>query len=224
MVRKFITLGCFIFLIMACRSSARHMTVNYARLSGLALEDVVLFQQNVAGSVAAIHYNSDGTYAVNLKIEKGFANALTEFSQFYLIDDPRREGHKAVEIRLLRQGGKPLADGATVTGVTSAEVLAERLKKDLEAGFGFILEQIEKFSQDIQKIPESDAYKALKRSMEDLAAEISRAEKEARDRVKGEWLPKIERKLEALRKQLQQLGREKELQPLEERVERIRRI
>lgn len=224
MFRVIVIIGCLVIGVMACQSGGVHINATYGRLSGVALEDRVLFQNNVAGSVAAIQLTDEGTYILKLEIDKGFANALTEYSQFLIIADPQRDGRKAVDIRLSRQGGKILADGTTVQGVAPVDLLSERLQRDLATGFDFILSQIDKFSRDVQKIPDSDAYQSLKQSMEALAAEIQRAEKEAREQVKEEWLPQLERHLDDLRRQLQKLGREDELQPLEERVERIRRI
>lgn len=217
-------LGLLFLGLMACKTGSVHINVTYERLHGLQLADRVLFQENVAGSVNNIQYAAGGTYTLELKIVNGFTNAVTEYSQFHIIDDPNRDGHKAVEIRLTQSGGKLLANGATVPGMAPPEMLTDRLRKDLEAGFDFIISQIEKFNRDVQKIPDSEAYQELKKSMEALADDIRRAEKEAREKVKKEWLPRIERQLDELRKQLQQLGREKELSPLEERVERIRRI
>lgn len=224
MIRRRFAIGFLLMGVMACQPSVVHINATYGRLAGMVSGDHVLFQGNVAGSVTDVQYTSEGSYTLKLKIAKGFASAATEYSQFHIVDDPNREGRKAVEIRLTQQGGKMLANGTTVQGVTPPELLADRLQRDLEAGFNFILSQIEKFSRDVHKVPDSEVYKKLKQSMEALAAEIQRAEKEARDRVKDEWLPKIERQLDALREQLQKLGREKELQPLEERVNRIRRI
>jgi len=57
-----------------------------------------------------------------------------------------------------------------------------------------------------------------------LAAEIQQKEKQARERIKREWLPRIQRELDKLREKLKQSGRESELAPLEKEVERIRRI
>ena len=49
-------------------------------------------------------------------------------------------------------------------------------------------------------------------------------EKQARERIKHEWLPRIQRELDKLKEKLKQYGREDELAPLEKEVERIRKI
>ncbi len=224
MVRRLISVGLILVWVLACRSGDISVNVIYDNVAGVTVEDVVIFEQNVVGGVEFIQYNTDGTYTVKLTINKGFSNAVTEFSEFQVVDNPKQKGRKAIEIRITRQGGRLLTDGDTVRGKASSDTMMNSLQKELEAGLGFIIEQIERFRQDARKIPQSDAYKELKRSMEALAGEIRRSEEEARERIKREWMPKLERQLEALRKHLRQLGREKELAPIEERIERIRRI
>jgi hypothetical protein len=224
MLRKFIILGVILLTAQACRSSTLEINVRFNTLSGLEKNDRVLFENNPAGRVEAIHYDKDGSYAVRLQIDKGFSNAATEYSRFGLVDDTGRPGHRAVAIYLERQGGKPLPDGASVTGLSPGQDLAERLQKELEAGFSFFKDQIDKFSHDLKQVPESEEFKRLKRSLSDLADEMVAAEKETRQKMKDEWLPKIEKEIETFRERLKDLGREDEAAPLQDEVERIRKI
>lgn len=224
MIRWLLILGLIGLGAQACQSGAHHIHASYERLYGVAVEDRVLFEQNVAGRVTEVQYTLEGTYTVTLEINKGFVNAITEYSQLHIIDDPNRDGRKAIEIRLNRPDGKVLANGTTVLGVNPSKTLAGQIQKDIAAGFDFIQSQIERFGRDVQKIPDSEGYKALRESLEALTDEMLQAEKEARKRAKQEWLPLLERHLEQLREKLRQLGRENELKPLDDKVERIRKI
>ena len=209
---------------MACRSNAIKINVTFESLSGLQKSDRVLFQGNRAGHVRDIHFNADGTYTAQLEIEKGFANAVTEHSQFFLIDDPMHDGQRGIQIQVAREGGTPLASGATVVGEPPEKDLANRLQKDIEAGLSFFKERMDHISRELKRFPESREYQDFKKSLEDLAAEIERNEAHARDKIKKEWLPKIQRELDLLRERLKKMGREDELAPLESEVERILRI
>ena len=64
----------------------------------------------------------------------------------------------------------------------------------------------------------------MKKYLEDFAIELEQKEKETRDKIKREWLPKIQQELDKLREKLKQSGHEKEIQPLEKEVDRIRKI
>ncbi len=207
-----------------CQFGDIDIFVSFDQVSGLQKGDRVLFQGNPAGNVTAVVYNPNNTYQVNLSVDKGYAHALTEYSQFYLVADAGRNGHKAVDIRLTRQGGKKLGDGATVAGVSEPEDIFSKLQKDIAAGMALIEQQIEKFSRDITELPESEEYQELKKSLEEWAKEMGQAGEKARKQVEKQWLPKIEKELEALRQWLRDQGREEEIEPIEREIERIRNI
>jgi paraquat-inducible protein B len=224
MIRKLMAIALVSFFAFACRSNAILINVTFEQLSGLEKSDRVLFQGNPAGHVDDIHFNQDGGYTVQLTIEKGFSNAVTEYSRFYLIDDPEHKGRKGIQIQLDQEGGTPLASGSSVIGVSPEKDLATRLHEELEVGIGFFLERMDQFKRELKAFPDSQEYQEIKKSLKDLAAEIERKEAQARETVKKQWLPKIQRELDELRKHLKQMGRENELAPLEREVERMRRI
>lgn len=223
-MRKMMLLIFAMVACIACRSDSLRINVHFVHMSGLENGDRVVFDGNTAGHVMAVNLNQDGSYTVQLEIEKGFVNAATEYSRFSVIDDPQQPGRKCIHIELSQQGGALLADGSSVTGEPSEKDLGTVLQEELEAGIGFLKKQIDQFGRDVQAFPESQAYKDLKKSLESLAAEIEQKEKQAREKVKKEWLPRIQRELDALRERLRQSGREEELEPLDREMERIRNI
>lgn len=225
MVRTIMIFTLAAVVLVACSTSSDFLVnISFKDLSGLEKDDRVLFENNAAGRVKSVRFNEDGSYTVQVEIDEGFIMAATEYTQFSVADDPERQGHKSVRIQLNRQGGTPLEDGSSVVGVSSDEDLAAKIQKELEAGLGFLMEKMEAFGRDMQSIPESREYKELKKSLEELAAEIERKEKHAREKVKRQWLPKIQRELDELRERLKQMGREDEIAPLDREVDRIRRI
>jgi hypothetical protein len=211
-------------ILAACRSDGIHLNVTYEHLTGLAPQDRVLSGSDRAGTVKSVGFLKDGTHVIGLKIDKAYKGAVTDASEFFVADDPGRPGYKAIVIRTQKSGGAPLADGSTVAGASPYEHLGFAIQKEIGAGLDYLIEQIDRFKQDASKIPDSEAVRRLKKTIKDMAAEMMRAEKAARERIKREWLPKIERELEKLRKKLRELGREDDLRPLEDEVERIRRI
>ncbi|MEJ2155845.1 MAG: hypothetical protein P8X96_10950 [Desulfobacteraceae bacterium] len=212
-------------VLVACSSGgAIEVNVTFERLSGVEKDDRVIFESNTAGHVQAVRYNSDGTYTVQVVIDEGFVSAATEYAQFKVIDDPDRQGRKGIQIHLTRQGGALLADGATVDGTPAEEDLAAKIRKELESGIDFLKEKMEQIGRDVRAVPDSQEYQDLKKSLEDLAIELERKEKEARERLKKEWLPRLQKELDALRERLREKGREEQMAPLDQEMERIRRI
>jgi paraquat-inducible protein B len=224
MTRKLVVWVLFIGVLSACGGRDIRINVTFDRLSGLAKEDRVLFEGNAIGSVQAVTFNPDGSYTVQVRIQKGFENAVTQYSHFSIAADPKVSDHKAVNVILDQSGGTPLESGVTIAGDSEEDDLFKQLQKDLASGFAFFKEQIEKIDRDVRQYPQSEEYRQLKKSLEELAAEIEKKEKQAREQIKKEWLPKIQQELDKLREKLKQYGREEELAPLEKEVDRIRKI
>lgn len=208
----------------ACRANGIHLNVTFTQRTGLMPEDRVILNGQSAGRVSDIKEAVQGATVVDLQVDNGFADSLTDASKFYIIDDPARSGHKAIEIHVGQPAGNPLADGAIVVGATPADHLEYALQKKLAAGIDYLNKHLQALQDDIHKIPESKAYRRLEKDLKALAEELTRSEKAMRERIKREWLPKLERELDELKQHLRRFGREDDAQPLEEEVERIRRI
>lgn len=224
MTRKTIVWVLFIWVLSACWARDTRINVTFDRLSGLAKEDRVLFEGNNIGGVQTVTYNPDGSYTVQVRIDKGFENAVTQYSHFRIDADPEVSGHKAVMVVLDQSGGTPLKSGTTIAGDSGENDFFEQLQEDLASGFEFFKKQIDKIDRDVRQYPESEEYRQLKKSLEDLAVELERKEEQTREKIKKEWLPKIQRELDRLREKLKQSGREEELEPIEKEVDRIRNI
>lgn len=216
---------CLLFVIaMGCKAQPIELHVTYDQLSGVSKGDRVLLTNNAAGSVAAIQYNDDQTFTVDLAVDSGFAHALTEHARFYVIDDPGAEGRKAIDIRLSQPGGLPLKSGAVVPGSKAQDDLSEHLQKEIQGVIRFFKETLEEMESDVRQVPETEAYQQIKKSLEALAAAIKQKEKQTREKIKRQWLPRIQRELDDLRRRLEAYGRQDELKPLEVEMDRIRRI
>lgn len=224
MMKKILMLGAVVLLLSGCRPQDIQINVHFDHLSGLAPGDRVLFENNTAGSVDNIHYSKDGTYEVRLRIDEGFTGAATEHTHFKIVNDTAHSGHKAVAMVLSRPGGAALSDGARVEGDDDGDTLGDRLHQRLEEGFAFFKERMEEFSEDMKQVPDSEAFQQLKKSLSDLADDLGRTEKKARKKLKEEWLPRLEEELEELERQLREYGREDEAAPLQEEINRIRKI
>jgi paraquat-inducible protein B len=224
MTRRAIVWVLFIWVLSACGSRDIRINVTFDHLSGLTRQDRVFFEGNAIGDVQDVTYNQDGSYTVQVRIEKGFENAVTQYSHFRIVADPKSSDHKAVMVVLEQSGGTPLKSGVTIAGDTGENDFFKQLQEDLASGFAFFKEQIDKIDRDVRQYPQSEEYRQLKKSLEDLAAEIEQKEKQTREKIKKEWLPKIQSELDKLREKLKQYGREDELEPLEKEVDRIRKI
>lgn len=209
-------------ILSGCKPGELNLNIRYDQIYGLVKGDRVMFEQNHIGKVTAITYTDSGDYTVAVVIQKDFTGAATEYSRFYITDDPKRIDHKVVEMVRVHEGGTPLKDHATLEGSTRASTFFEQIVGGFEKKFDEIAKSLERFGEELSQVPESEAFRNLEEELKALADEMKRSGKEAREKIQKEWLPQIEKKLERLRERLREMGREDELKQLEVEFERIK--
>ena len=210
-----------IFLLFACEETGLNLKIRFDRIQGLQADNRVIFESNHVGQVTRVFYSKEGHYLVDLIIKEDFANAATEDSRFYIINDPQAAGKKAVEILQLRKGGTPLADGSMVEGSTRPSAAYQKMLEDFDKQAGKLGKQLQQFFEDLSKLPESDEVKQLQKDLEELGREMEKAGKATRDKIQNEIVPMIKEELERLKKRLENFGREKEVEPLEKQLEKL---
>ena len=210
-----------IFLLFACEETGLNLKIRFDDIQGLQADNRVIFESNHIGQVTRVYYTQEGYYRVDLIIKEDFANAATENSQFYIVDDPQEAGAKAIEILQIRKGGPPLADGSMVEGSTRPSAAYQKMMEDFDKQAAKIGRQLQQFFEDLRKLPESDEFKQLQRDLEELGREMEKAGKATRDKIQNDVVPMIKEELERLKKRLESFGREKEVEPLEKQLEKL---
>ncbi len=207
-------------VFLGCQESALRVKVRYDQIQGLKEGDRVLFEQNPIGEVTRIFYSADGYYVVDVAIDRAFANAATEHSNFFIIKDPLSGEKRAIEMVQTRKRGSPLQGGASVEGSTKSSGVFIQTGEDFEKGLENLKEQFERFFEDLRSVPESEELRKLEKELERLAEEMKRSSKEVREKIQKELLPRLQEEIEKLREQLRKFGREDELEPIETQMKK----
>jgi len=210
-----------VFLLLACDETGLNLKIRFDQIQGLQTGNRVIFETNHVGRVTRVFYAEEGHYMVDLIIKEDFANAATEDSRFYIINDPQAAGKKAIEILQLGKGGAPLADGSMVEGSTRSAAVYQKILEDFDKQAGKLGKHLQQFFEDLSKLPESDEVKQLQKDLEELGREVEKAGKATRDKITNEIVPMLKEELEHLKKRLEKFGREKEVEPLEEQLEKL---
>jgi paraquat-inducible protein B len=210
-----------VFLLFACDETGLNLKIRFDQIQGLQTDNRVFFETNHVGRVTRVFYAKEGHYMVDLILKEDFANAATEDSWFFIINDPQAAGKKAIEILQLRKGGTPLADGSMVEGSTRSAAAYQKILEDFDKQAGKLGKQLQQFFEDLSKLPESDEVKQLQKDLEELGREVEKAGKATRDKIQNEIVPMLKEELEHLKKRLEKFGREKEVEPLEEQLEKL---
>jgi paraquat-inducible protein B len=207
-----------------CEASGKHLVVKFDHIYGLTSDDGVIFEKNRIGKVSEITYTKNGNFLVELKIEKAFENTATEYSRFFIVSDPRDNGRKAVEMIQTQKGGSPLKNNSVVEGYVKSSVIIERMQKDLEREMKDLSRQFNTFADQLKKVPDSEAYKKLEDELTNLYDEMKQSGKAVREMIQKEIMPQLEKELQNLKNRLQKKGKEDEMKPLENKMEKIKKI
>ena len=201
-----------------------NLKVKFDQIYGLKRGDRVIYELNHIGDVENVDYGRDGIYNVKVTIKNNFANTATEYSKFFIIDDPLKEGNKSIDVILVQTGGVLLKDGATVDGSSNRSMILEKLEMDIEKGLQYLKKEYEKFQDQVDKIPESKEYQELKRKLADLVEQLKLTSKETHEKIQKELIPKLKEELDKIEETLRKLGEEKQTQPSENQLEKPTKI
>ncbi len=224
MFKKIFLLLIISSVMLGCYNKDLNFKIRFAQTEGLRADDRIIFEKNQIGKVDAISCSEGGDYIADVKIHKGFIKAVTEHSRFFIINDPSEKGRKAIEMIKVAEGGAPLVKGAMIEGSTRFAFLMGQMEEDLGKAMSELSRKINKLSDEIIQIHESEEIKKLERYLNQLKEKMKKSGKELREKIQKELLPWIQKEIENLKERLRKFGREKEVEPLEVKMEEIRKI
>jgi len=213
-----------LLLFLGCQERGLSLKIRFLEINGLKVADHVIFEGNRIGEVTAISYNKEGSYMVNVLIAEPFANAANSRSRFMIGKDPGDMTRRAVEVVNLVKGGEPLEDGSMVEGTSKTTVLLNDVWGNFKDRLDKFGDTLEEMTRPLRDLPESEEVKKLEKQMKDLMEDLKRKGGEVREKFDREILPELQKKIEELRDRLRKFGREKELDPLEEDMRKLRKI
>jgi len=200
-------------IALASAEANINLNIKFDQIYGLKSGDRVIFELNYIGNVGDVNYGMDGIYNVNVTIRNNFANAVTEYSKFFIIDDPVKKDNKAIEIILEQTGGTPLKDGSIVVGSVNSLGVLEKLEIDIEKGLENLKREYRDFQGKVDKFPESDEYQDLKKKLADIVEQLKIATKVTNEKIQKELIPKLIRELDKLERMLKKYGEEEQDKP-----------
>jgi ABC-type transporter Mla subunit MlaD len=216
-------LGC-LFLFLGCQDRGLNLKIRFQEINGLKAADHVIFEGNRIGEVTGVSYTKEGVYLVTVLIAETFANAANSHSRFTIGRDPVDRAKRAVEVVNIEKGGQPLEDGSVVEGTSKATVLLNDVWGDFKDKLNKFGDTLEELAGPLRDIPESEEVRKLERQMKGLMEDLKRKGGKVREKFDKEILPELQKKIEELRDRLRKFGREKELDPLEEDMRKLRKI
>jgi hypothetical protein len=214
----------FVYVLAAACVGGLQLTVLYDRTEGLKENDPVLWNEQKIGKVQSVKQNVQGQASVQLQIRKDFSDKVTDESRFVIQTDPQRQGQSLVNMVNLSEKGNPLPTGTAVEGSTYLSLQLEKTERGLEAWRKQLERELERWEEELSQLPERESYKELEREMDYWLNKLGQAGVETREYFKEEVLPRLEEALRELRKRLRQLGKEKQIETLEVKLDKLKSI
>jgi len=224
MLKKLLILMIVSMIGLGCEAENLNLFIRFDHIDGLKSNDGVIFETNRIGRVDNVTYTKEGDYLVEVMIYKAYTNAATEHARFFIVSDPQNSEQSVVEMIQILKGGKPLQNNSVLEGSIKSSAIIERLGKDLKKRMESFRKEFNEFSEELKKIPDSEAYKRLEDELADFYDQMKQSGKEVRETIQKEILPRLEKELENLKKRFHEKGREDELKPLEIKMEEIKNI
>jgi len=224
MFRNILILLSISLMSWGCFSSDLNMKIRFNQINGLKGGERVLFEENDIGRVADVFYEKEGTYLVDVAIQGDFKNAVTENSRFFIVNDPSNPRSKAIEMTTVKGEGRPIKNGTVVKGATRLSALLERLEDDMSKTIADLKKRFKGFSEDLKEVPKNEDIKNLQKDLDQLLEEMKRSGAAFRDKIQKDLAPKLQEEIDKLQERLRELGREKEVEPLQTKMDEIRKI
>ena len=161
---------------------------------------------------------------VQLQIRKDFSDKVTDESRFVIQAYPQRQGASFVEMVNLSERGNPLPAGTAVEGSTYFSLQLEKTERGLESWREELERKLERLEEELSQLSERESFKELEREMDYWFNKLGQAGVETGEYFKEEVLPRLEEALRELKQRLRQLGKDKEVETLEVKLDKLKRI
>lgn len=205
MARYFWILFSTLFLFCSARAANYELTLQFSEIRGLVQGNPVVFKEHPIGEVTKVNYTRTGGFDVEVAVPESDTVPITEYSRFFITENPENPCEKAIRMVLIREGGTPLEHGSVVKGSDSTSFIISRITENLESVLGEIEGEVDRLLNRLDRLSRSDEYRDLKRQLERLAGRIREAEKSGREKLEKEIIPELERKMKELRQRLEML-------------------
>ncbi len=103
----------------------------------------------------------------------------------------------------------------------SLNATSQKIGKELADRLDDLSRQLQKFSDEMQKVPDREEVKQLEESIKEFAEAFNKAQKSVKEHIRNEVIPQLRKKLDQLREQLQQEGRDEELEEIDGRIKEM---
>ena len=221
MIRNFSFAVIVALVLSGCGGTTYNLKIQFDDIDGLRKNDRVFFDKTPVGIVTDVEYTDSGNYLVSVAVENEFSSWLKDSSTFYIDSNPETGGQQAVRIIQTKDGGNMLERNSIVVGQSKYSAIYGRIADNFRKNIYAMEAEINEFLNGLQDFSESEQIKQIERQLDKILAEIQNLSAEMKHKLETDILPRIKEQIEELRRRLQQLGREEKLKYVDRKIEEI---
>jgi len=208
-------------VLIGCVETTHNFKIRFNDIQGLQESDPVFFDNTAIGEVTGIEYADTGNYLVSVEVEDQFASLAKDSSTFYIDSNPETEERKAIRITQTKDGGNIIEKDATVEGQSKYVSIFDQIANKFRKDVHGLESEINDFIKGLQNLSESEQIKQIERQLDKILAEIENLSAEMKHKLETEILPRIKEQLEGLRRRLEKIGKEEKLKHVDKKIETI---
>ena len=221
MIRNLIFSVITAFVLLGCVGTTYNFKIRFNDIQGLRKNDRVFFDKTPIGVVTDVEYTDTGNYLVSVALEDNFSSLLKDSSTFYIDSNPETEDQKAVRIIQIKNGGNIIEKNTVVEGQSKYSAIYGQIANNFRKNIHAMESEINEFVKGLQDLSESEQIKQIERQLDKILAEIENLSAEMKHKLETEILPLIKEHIEELRRRLKQIGKEEKLKYVDQKIETI---
>jgi vacuolar-type H+-ATPase subunit D/Vma8 len=195
-------------------SSSLNFIIKFDSIDGLKKGGRVIYERQTIGSVDDIVYTEQGTFLVNVSIEKEFAERATK-STVFVIDSENNESY--VKLISADKPGVRLVDGETVNGSSQLEGITREFKNKLSDSVSLFAESINDLVAEIDEESMEKQIEYFERELDSLIVQASEMSETKKKSLNQEVIPLLEDKLDKFQQYLEEQDMEYEFKRLKKK-------
>ena len=208
-------------VLIGCFGTTHNFKIRFNDIQGLQKNDRVFFDKTAIGEVTGIEYADTGNYLVRVAVENQFSSLTKDSSTIYIDSNPETEERKAIRIIQIKDGGNIIAKNTIVEGQSKYVALYGQIANKFRKNVFLLESEINEFLKGLQNLSESEQIKQIERKLDKILAEIENLSVEMKHKLETDILPRIKEQLEGWRRRLEKIGKEEKLKHVDKKLETI---
>jgi paraquat-inducible protein B len=221
MIKNIFFLTITALVLIGCIGITHNFMIRFNDIQGLRENDRVFFDKTAIGEVTGIEYTDTRNYLVSVAVEDQFSSLTKDSSTFYIDSNPETEDRKAIRIIQIKDGGNIIEKNTIVEGQSKYSAIYGQIANNFRNNIHALESEINEFVKGLQDFSESEQIKQIERQLDKILTEIENLSAEMKHKLETEILPRIKEHIEELRRRLKQIGKEKKLKYVDQKIETI---